>query len=35
MHKGDFRATHSAIAVFLSDRMVKEAERLHGGGREG
>jgi hypothetical protein len=29
MHKGDLRATHSAIAVFLSDRMVKEAERLH------
>jgi hypothetical protein len=28
MHKGDFRATHSAISVFLSDRMVKEAERL-------
>ena len=29
MHKGDFRATHSAIAAFLSDRMVKEAERFH------
>lgn len=28
MNKGDFRATHSAIAVFLSDRTVKEAERL-------
>ncbi|SRR6266567_1115619 len=28
MHKGDFRATHTNVVVFLSDRLVAEAERL-------
>src|SRR5260370_1244466 len=27
-HKGDFRATHADVVVFLSDRLVEEAERL-------
>jgi hypothetical protein len=28
MHKGDLRATHTNVAVFQSDRLVEEAERL-------
>ncbi len=28
MHKGDFRSTHTNVVVFLSDRLVEEAERL-------
>jgi len=27
-HKGDFRATHTNIIIFLSDRLIEEAERL-------
>jgi hypothetical protein len=27
-HKGDFRVTHTNIEVFLSDRLIEQAERL-------
>ena len=28
MHKGDFRATHTNVVVFQSDRLLEQAERL-------